>query len=200
MKVIGISASPRKEKHTEMFLNIALTAIEEKQPKIKTSLISLGGKRFNGCISCDYCRSNFACSQKDDLYPVLEQLKDAEIKGILLASPVYMGGMTSQAKAFLDRSVLFRRNGFLFKDKVAAAIAVGGSRNGGQDLTLMSILASFMIHDMIIVSDGSPTAHFGGTGWERVPEGPQKDQLAIDTMKNTGYRVADLIGKLYLKD
>jgi len=199
MKIIGISASPRKDKHTEMFLKTALEAAKQKQPALETIFVPLSGKRFFGCIACDYCRTHFSCSQKDDLFPVLEQLKDPDIKGIILASPVYMGGMTSQAKAFLDRSVLFRRNGFFFKNKVAAAIAVGGSRNGGQDLTLMNILTSFMIHDMLIVPDSSPTSHFGGAGWERVPESPHNDSIALDTIKNTGARVAELVTQLYLK-
>lgn len=199
MKVVGISCSPRKEKNSEFFLKITLDAVKKKEPAIETLFISLADKKFNGCVSCDFCKSNYGCSQKDDLDSVLEQLKDPDIKGIILSTPVYMGGMASQAKAFLDRTVLFRRNGFVLKDKIAAAIAVGGSRNGGQDLTLMNIHAAFMIHDMLVISDGSPTAHFGGTGWERAPETPAKDQLSLDTMKNTGYRMAEMVRKLYIK-
>ncbi len=195
IKIVGISGSPRKNENSEKLLKLALEEIGKN--KISTEFISLAGKNFSGCIACGYCKENFSCSKKDDLTPIIEILKDEDIKGIILASPVYMGGMTSQAKAFLDRSVLFRRNGFFFKDKVAGAITIGGSRNGGQDITLQNILAAFMIHDMIIVPDAAPTAHFGGAAWERVENGVFEDQLALDTIKNLGIKVSSLVARLY---
>ena len=198
IRIAGIAASPRKNKNTEFFLKKALETIEKSNQKIKTDFFTLSEKRFSGCISCEFCRSHFSCSQKDDLFPILEALKDDNIKGILVASPVYMGGMTSQAKAFFDRSVLFRRNGFHFKDKIAGAIAVGGSRNGGQELTLQNIHAAFMIHDMIVLQDNSPTAHFGGAVWERVPNGPENDKVSLDTVLNLGKKMVDIAEKLYL--
>ena len=102
------------------------------------------------------------CSQKDDFQQLIAKLADPEVVGIILASPVYMGCMSSQAKAFIDRSVLFRRNGFLFRNKLGGAIAVGGSRNGGQELTIQAIHAGMMIHDMIIVGDGDHRAGVSG--------------------------------------
>ena len=197
-KIIGISASPRVNKYSEFFLSQCLSAVKEKAPHLEIDSFSLAGKNFSGCVDCDYCRSHFDCAQKDDLSPLLEKLKDPQIAAIILASPVYMGGMSSQAKAFLDRTVLFRRQSFYFKDKIAGAIAVGGSRNGGQDLTLMNIHAAFMIHDMLVVSDQAPTAHFGGAGWARVPDGPENDDLALETVKNLGFKIADLITRLHL--
>ena len=78
------------------------------------------------------------CSQQDDFQPLIPKLADPKIAGIIMASPVYMGSMSSQAKAFIDRTVLFRRNGFMFKNKLGGALTVGGSRNGGQELTLQA--------------------------------------------------------------
>jgi multimeric flavodoxin WrbA len=196
MKIAGIAASPRAGKNTEKSLQIVLDAVKEKQPEIETVFLPLSEKRFSGCISCDYCRTNFDCALEDDLTPVLNTLMDKDIQGIVLASPVYMGGMTSQAKAFLDRTVLFRRNGFFFQNKIAGAVAVGGSRNGGQELTLQNIHASFMIHDMIIVPDAAPSAHFGGAVWERVEGGMENDVIALETLKNLGYKMADLVCRL----
>lgn len=50
-----------------------------------------------------------------------------------------------------------------------------------------------LIHEMIIVGDSSPTAHFGGTEWERFPEGYQKDTMAIQTYYRLAQRVVDLL-------
>lgn len=198
VKIAGISGSPRKEKNTEGLLKIALEHIQKSNPRIKTEFFSLAGKNFSGCIACDFCKKNFSCSQKDDLFPILEAFKDPEIKGIIVASPVYMGGISSQTKAFLDRSVLFRRNQFQWKGKVGGALVVGGSRNGGQEYAIHNIHAAMMIHDMIIVPDSAPTSHFGATGWERVECGIFNDPHTIDTVKNLATNMAHLVEKLFL--
>lgn len=97
--------------------------------------------------------------------------------------------MTSQAKALLDRTVLFRRNGFLFKNKLGGVITVGGSRNGGQELTIQAVHAAMMIHDMIIVGNGQ---HFGGAAWSNHPAGYEGDETGIETAKLTGKRIAEV--------
>jgi len=97
--------------------------------------------------------------------------------------------MSSQAKAFLDRTVLFRRNGFMFKNKLGGVIAVGGSRNGGQELTIQAVHAAMMIHDMILVGDGD---HFGGAAWGGHPEGYEGDAIGISTARNLGKRITEV--------
>ncbi|MCI5224127.1 MAG: flavodoxin family protein, partial [Candidatus Electrothrix sp. AR4] len=111
------------------------------------------------------------------------------VVGIILATPVYMGCMSSQAKAFIDRTVLFRRNGFMFKNKLGGVIAVGGSRNGGQELTIQAVHAAMMIHDMIIIGDGD---HFGGTVWGNHPDGYQADTIGVATARNLGRRMSEV--------
>jgi hypothetical protein len=45
-----------------------------------------------------------------------------------------------------------------------------------------------LIHDAIIVGDGAPMAHYGGTG-----VGDTKiDEIGIETSKNLGKRVSEL--------
>ena len=45
----------------------------------------------------------------------------------------------------------------------SGVLAVGGGRNGGQELTLRSVQTALMCQEMVIVGDGKPSAHFGGT-------------------------------------
>lgn len=197
-KIVGIAGSPRKNQSTDKLVQYALNCAKEHVSEIETEFISLAGKKFNGCLACNWCRDNFGCTLKDDVTDILENLKDDNIKGIIVGSPVYMGSMTAQTKAFLDRTVFFRRNKFHFKHKVGGALTVGGSRHGGQDLTLMNIHAAFMIHDMVIVPDSSPTSHFGGAAWSKIEQGTMKDHVALETVQNLGYNVADVVKKLYL--
>lgn len=193
MKILGVSASPRKSKSTHFLLEQCLDEIKKTSSAlskpITTELINLAGKTINGCIACGACQKGVQCSQKDDFQDCLKKLADPQLKGIIIATPVYMGSMTSQAKAFLDRTVLFRRNGFLFKNVLGGVISVGGSRNGGQELTIQAVHAAMMIHDMVIVGDG---LHFGGTAWSNHPEGYEADQTGLETARLTGKRMAEV--------
>lgn len=197
MKILGISASPRKDKSSHFLLQQCLAEIEESSvvlgAPLKTEIIDLAGRRISGCIACGKCNKGVHCSQDDDFQQIIPKLADPLLRGIVISTPVYMGSMTSQAKAFLDRTVLFRRNGFLLKNVLGGVIAVGGSRNGGQELTIQGIHAAMMIHDMIVVGDGD---HFGGISWSNHPEGYQQDEMGIKTARKTGKRIAEVAALL----
>ncbi len=191
MKIIGVSASARKNKSTHFLLTQCLEAVRAVSGnRIATELIDLAPLKINGCIACDACKKKgVMCSQRDDFQTLIPKLAEPAVAGIVLATPVYMGSMTSQAKAFLDRTVLFRRNGFRLKNRLGGAIAVGGSRNGGQELTIQGVHAAMMIHGMIIVGDG---AHFGGAAWSNHPDGYQGDDEGIDSAKDLGRSMAEI--------
>ncbi len=193
MKIIGIAASARKNKSTyflleQCFEELKLTA-EGLGTALEVELIDLAPLKFQGCIACDSCKKGVLCSQQDDFQSLIPKLADPEVSGIVMATPVYMGCMSSQAKAFIDRTVLYRRNGFLFRNKLGGVIAVGGSRNGGQELTIQAVHAAMMIHDMIIVGDGD---HFGGAAWGNHPDGYQRDEVGINTARKLGKRIAEV--------
>ncbi|MFH7319970.1 flavodoxin family protein [Desulfurivibrio sp. D14AmB] len=195
MKIVGVSASARKNKSTRFLLEQCLDELKEsaaaqgKGKGLEVEVIDLAALRFHGCLACDTCKKGVKCSQQDDFQELIPKLAAPEVAGIIVATPVYMGCMSSQAKAFLDRTVLFRRNGFMFKNKLGGVIAVGGSRNGGQELTIQAVHAAMMIHDMIIVGDGD---HFGGTGWANHSDGHQGDTTGIATARNLGRRMAEV--------
>jgi multimeric flavodoxin WrbA len=90
-----------------------------------------------------------------------------------------------------------RRNGFRFRNKVGGVIAVGGVRNGGQELTIQAVQAALLVWDMVVVSDGQPTSHFGGTVWSSHPDGVKGDTFGLQTVRNLGKRVAELAHKLH---
>lgn len=190
-KIIGISGSPRKEKSSTFFLRHCLEAAAES-PGVQTELYELADMNINGCISCDQCKKDFSCSQDDDFQKFLTVFSDTDIAGLIIATPVYLGTMSSQTKAFLDRCVVFRRNKAMLRNKVGGAIAVGGFRHGGQETAIHAIHSAMLIQDMVIVGDGNTTFHFGGTGWSGHPEGYEKDEFGMATVKNLGNRVAEI--------
>ena len=197
MKILGISTSPRKGKTTFIALEACLRAAKDAFPTIGTELIELAGMTIHGCLACGNCTKELKCSQEDDFGLLIPILSDPDLAGIVIATPVYLGSMTAQCKAFLDRGVMFRRNGFLFRDKVGGVLTVGGFRSGGQEITIQSVQAAMLVQDMIIVGDGKPFAHFGGTLWSGHPEGIAQDAFGLETARNLGKRVAEVAKRIH---
>ncbi len=197
MKIIGVNCSPRKGKSTYHALTICLESVRESYPEMETEILELGELNIRGCNGCGTCKDELTCDIKDDFIPLIPKLAEQDIVGIVIGTPVYLGTMTSQCKAFLDRSCSFRRNGFLFRNRVGGVLAVGGVRNGGQELTIQAVQASMLGHDMIIVGDGNETAHFGGTLWNAKDQGLEPDQFGRKLARNVGLRVAEVAYKIW---
>lgn len=193
MTIIGVSCSPRKGKTTAVALGACLDAAKAAVPAMATELLELAGLEVRGCMACGRCSKALECGQDDDFTgKLLPVLRRAEVMGIIVGTPVYLGSMTAQCKAFLDRTVMLRRNGFLWRSKVGAVLAVGGVRNGGQELTIQGVQAAMLCHDMVLVSDGRPTAHFGAAMWSGGPGGIAGDEAGLETARNLGRRVAEV--------
>ena len=75
----------------------------------------------------------------EKLYPKLEQAKF-----FLFGTPVFQGSLSGQLKTVMDRNrALVAKNANIFKDKIGAALAVGGDRSGGQEVAIRTILDFF---------------------------------------------------------
>lgn len=182
MKIVGVSGSPKKGGNTEQMLAAALQIAKDRG--FDTEAVHLSGIDISACISCGICRTEKKCSINDDMTDIYPILEDAD--AIIVASPVYFGGMSGQLKCFLDRTLVLRRNGFLLKDVVGGAMAVGGSRNGGQEKTVQAIHDWMHIHGMIVVGDG---AHFGGIVHQPVME----DTIGLETVVATASKICDVL-------
>jgi len=191
VKIIGIIGSPRKDGNTSYLVETALKSAESEGAD--TEIINLGSVNIEPCVACDICKATGECAIYDDMREILDIMMKSD--GIIVGSPVYFGSVTSQLKMLIDRTRPLRGS-FRLKNKVCGAIAVGGSRNGGQESTISVIHDFLLIHDAIIVGDGAPMAHYGGTGVGG-PKGYTKiDEIGIETSKNLGKRVAELALKL----
>jgi multimeric flavodoxin WrbA len=190
MKVVGICGSPRQQA-TEHVLKEALKAVEAQG--IETSFWTVRGKRVNFCTHCDYCLKNKECVFKDDMEELRVLFRDAD--GIIMASPVYNGGVSAQIKAVMDRCRAFvaADQGF-FKYKVGMGIAAGGDRIGGQELALQQILTFYMLNGVIPVSGGFFGANLGATFWTRdTLDGVQQDDEGFRSLRKTVKRFVELL-------
>ena len=191
MKILGICCSPRPEQSTFKAMQACLAAASQQDGDIETVLLELAGRDLRPCLACGHCKTELACPIDDDFGTLIPILADPEVAGMIIGTPVYFGMMTAQCKALIDRCVMFRRNGWLFRNRVGGVLAVGGVRNGGQELTIQAVQAAMMCHDMICVSDGQPTAHFGATlfsGGGSV----EADDFGLQTACHLGRRVAEV--------
>ncbi|MHA1784911.1 MAG: flavodoxin family protein [Candidatus Helarchaeota archaeon] len=182
MKILGISTSPRRDGNTSFLIKKALKEIKS----CETEYVSLGEIEIKPCTSCNACKEKPECIIKDGMEKIYPLLRAAD--GIIIGSPVYFGNMSAQCKALIDRTLVLRRDKMALRNKIVGVVAVGRSRNGGQELTVSSIHNAFLIHECIIVSDQS-TAHFGGIAQDPVEE----DKTGLETVINLAKKVEELV-------
>ena len=182
MKVLGISGSPKSGGNTESMIEEALKIAQERG--FETDHVYISENEIKPCTACGKCYESDECSIKDGMTEVYGKLAEAD--AIIAASPVYFGSPTAQIKALFDRSVLHRRHNFRLENKVGAAMAVGGSRNGGQEKTIQVIQDWMHIHGMIIVGDGG---HFGGI----TRKASADDDEGMKTVTDTANKVCDVL-------
>ncbi len=190
MIVVGICGSPRAQA-TEHVLNEALRQLKEKG--FETRLWTARGKEIEHCAHCDHCLTEKECVIQDDVQDLYVQLTEA--KGIVFATPVYNGGVSSQTKALMDRTrapVAADKN--FFRGKVGMGIAVGGDRAGGQELALMQIHTFYILNGMIPVSGGFFGANLGATFWSKDSiESTKEDDEGFRSLKKTVKRFAEVL-------
>jgi multimeric flavodoxin WrbA len=187
LKIIGVSCSPRKDRTTAAALKVCLDAARKANPGIDTEFIDLAGLKIHGELAAGV---PLDAGERDDFGPIEAKLRNPDVGGIIVGTPVYFSGMSSLCKAFLDRWMAFRKE-FVLRNKVGGALAVGAVRNGGQELTLQSIHAAMLCHDMLIVSEGRPTSRLGGI-LVSSSDDISKDEAGLATAASLGRRVAEV--------
>lgn len=192
MIVVGVCGSPRQQA-TEYVLAEALNILEKQG--FKTKLWTVRGKEIAFCTHCDYCLVNKQCVLQDDMQELYVLLTEAT--GIIIASPVYNGGVSAQIKAIMDRTrAAVASDENIFKGKIGMGIAVGGDRAGGQELALMQIHTFYILNGMIPVSGGYFGANLGATLWSKdTLEGVKQDEEGFRSLKKTIKKFAELLKK-----
>lgn len=188
LKIIGVCCSPRAGKTTSAALALCLAAAKEKDPNIETELIELGGLSIPAQLAAGFPLRD---GEVDDFPEIAKKLADPSVAAIIVGSPVYFSNMSALCKAFLERCMVLRQDGFKLRNKVAGVVAVGGTRNGGQELTVQSIEAALMCQDMVVVGTGKPAGRAGATLWN-VEDSIEADTFGKDTARSLGQRVAEV--------
>ena len=99
MKVLGIMGSPRRGSNTEILLDKALEGAKEAGAEVEKVVVS--ELKVSPCREIYACLKDGNCAIKDDMQWLYKKLVDAD--HIVVASPIFFYGITSQAKAMVDR-------------------------------------------------------------------------------------------------
>ena len=180
--ILGICGSPRKQA-TEYVLQEALSMMEEKG--FETEFFTVRGKNIGPCRHCDYCMRKKECILKDDMYEVYPLIQEAE--GLIMATPIYNGGLSANLKAVMDRCRALGAVDFNFLQyKVGMGIAIGGDRAGGQELAVQQILTYYILNGAIPVSGGAFGANLGANFWSQdTLDGVKEDEEGFRSLRKT---------------
>lgn len=102
--VVIVHSSPRKGMNTAALAESASSGLAAAGHSTRAH--ALYELRFKGCSSCFACKREHGpsygrCALKDDLAPVLEEIRGC--RALILASPIYFGGVNAAMRAFLER-------------------------------------------------------------------------------------------------
>jgi len=159
LRILGVSGSPRSGA-TSRLVRAALRGAEEVSG-VTAEYVSLAGQRINPCNGCIPCLEAGRCVIDDDMQPLYGTMLAAD--AIILGSPVYYGSPSALCKAFMERVAGLGLREKRLRLKVGGAIAAGGSRNGGQETTLLALHSWFHSNDMIPIGITAPVTQLGVT-------------------------------------
>jgi multimeric flavodoxin WrbA len=97
--VLGILGSPRSRGNTAILMEAFLEGARDAGGE--TVLLDASALDISGCNSCNECRDSGICVLSDDMSRIYDSIQRAEV--IVLGTPLYFSGMSSQLKAVIDR-------------------------------------------------------------------------------------------------
>jgi len=99
MKVLGIYGSPRAQGNSDLLLDQALEGARSAGGE--TDSIYVRDLKIAGCRECGGCNRTGKCVVQDDMQKVYPKIQEAGI--IILSSPIFFYGLSSQVKTLIDR-------------------------------------------------------------------------------------------------
>ncbi len=184
VNVLGIHSSPRKGA-TAHVLQKALSYAGEIDG-VQTVYKELRHHKINYCLHCNRCITpgTFHCPVYDDgMTELYELVRKADV--LVLATPVYQMAPTAIMHLFMNR---LRPLGKLtslggWASKVGCGIAIGGTRNGGEETTL-DVLNRFFLSQGMCIAGGGVYTYNGGSLWShgRMGDDVLEDDIGLKTI------------------
>jgi multimeric flavodoxin WrbA len=100
-RIVCVLGSPRLQGNSAAIAKRFCEEAEKLGASVETFV--LNKLSYRGCQGCMACKTKLdRCVLKDDLTQVLDAVREADV--LVMASPVYYGDVSSQLKAFIDRT------------------------------------------------------------------------------------------------
>ena len=133
MKILALIGSPRKNSNCEVIVDEIAKGAEENGHEVVKYIIQ--DLDIAPCSGCELCRKGKDCRYTDDGTEIIDQLADGA--GVILASPIYFGQMSAQAKTIVDRFYsIFNNPDKSFSEDAKAAIVLTHAYPGDYDAYL----------------------------------------------------------------
>lgn len=110
--VLIISSSDRRGGNSDTLCDRYAAGARDAGHRVEK--IRLADHNINFCRGCHACAVTGKCVQQDDMAPLIDKLRAADV--VVLASPVYFYAICARLKNFIDRTVvLYPYRGFAGK-------------------------------------------------------------------------------------
>jgi multimeric flavodoxin WrbA len=181
MRVVAIMGSPRRNSNTEILVDAAIAGAAERGAA--TQKIAVCELDIRPCTECYRCAVDGKCCIEDDMSWIYDALVAAD--RIILASPVFFYGLSSQSKALVDRCQALWARQYVLKSwqpdietRRGALIAVGATR--GPKLFDGVLLTAKYFFDAVGVRDFDHVLVRGVDGRAQIKENPSEIQRAAE--------------------
>ena len=153
--IVVIIGSPRKNGNTELLADAFIEGACSAGNHVEK--ISVLGKKIGGCIGCNACYrdAEHRCIQHDDMEDCYRLLSVADV--IVIATPIYFYGVSSQLKCLIDRLHNPIRN--TFKVKKLGLLAVCADENDSVFDSVISMYRSVLSY--FSLADGGMVTVYG---------------------------------------
>lgn len=151
IKVVGISGSPRKGGNTDILLDKALEGAREAGGEVLK--IRLNDLSMKGCQECGSCQTTGKCVLDDDMQKLYRLFEELDV--LIIASPIFFSGLSSQTKMMIDRcqsiwARKYRLNNPMATDgkRQGAFLSVGGMKKSDFSGAISTIKVFFTSIDV----------------------------------------------------
>lgn len=189
MKIVAINGSPRKNGNTAQCLEAVGREVEAAGVDFQ---VFQPGPNVRPCMACYHCLNtgSLRCVRDDDgVNGIIAACIEAD--GILLASPVYHGGVAGGMKCVLDRLMLAAGCGDnQLRHKVGGALCTL-RRSGGME-TYQQLLGTMDAMEMVIV-----TSDYWGAVHGADPGEVLEDEEGMAVARKLGRNMAWMVKVLH---
>jgi NAD(P)H dehydrogenase (quinone) len=128
----------------------------------------------------------------------IEEITEEEVMkagAIVVGSPVYNANIAPAVQEFINS---WPFEGRPLKDKIGAAFATGGGISIGEELVMLNIIHSMLIHGMVIIGGEETEAAFGASAITGEGEyaGKAVQEVFLKKAEGLGRRVAEMVVKI----